>query len=86
EEPPQESYQTQDFETPIPPAKNVEIVSENNLNLVAGKKIFYEVYKQLPEGFSNPSVPIYKDQIPSPVAKNIHDEWKSEVESMFDLE
>jgi DNA polymerase III subunit gamma/tau len=86
EEPPKESYEIQDFDTPTPPPKITQDEPENNLNLVAGKKIFYEVYKQIPEGFSNPNVPVYKDQIPSPVAKNIHDEWESEVESMFELE
>lgn len=63
-----------------------EMLSTNNFNLVEGKQIFYEVYKNLPAGFSNPIVPVYKNQIPSPVAKNIHDEWESEVESMFELE
>jgi hypothetical protein len=86
EEPPQESYETQYFEPETAPQKPAEITSQKVPDLTPGKKIFYEVYKNLPEGFSNTEVPVYKDSIPSPAPKNTDNEWETEAESIFDLE
>ena len=89
QESPENPYPDASFEmlpeAPVMPEEKAEPQSKSKVNLTQGKGIFYEVYKKLPEGFSNPEVKVYSEDIPKPEQSNSNLDWEDAIQD-FDFE